>query len=113
MPRDPDPVSEIEQLTDLEIERRHRVLTNVDLDLRTAVRQYEKSGLPERSDRQDATARDVDPFASSAFIASAVGVDEFRDGVAPGERMRIRVDPEPASWRGSRGVARSVRLEMT
>ena len=56
-PLDADPVAEIEQLEDLEIELRQRVLPDVDLQLRVAVRQDQEVRLAEGADREDAAAR--------------------------------------------------------
>ena len=55
---DADPVAEIEQLVDLEVELRQRVLPDVDLDPRVAVGQHEEVGLAEGADREDAAAGD-------------------------------------------------------
>jgi hypothetical protein len=54
---DADPVPEIEQLERLEIDRRHRVLADVDLDLVQAIRQHEEVRLAERADAEDPPAR--------------------------------------------------------
>jgi hypothetical protein len=53
-PRHPDPVAEIEQLEDAEVDRRHRVLPDVDLQPRLAVGQHQEIGLAEAADRQHA-----------------------------------------------------------
>ena len=74
---DADPVAEIKQLVDREIERRQRVLPDVDLNLRAAVREHQEIGLPERADREDAPARGgFNPVAFELVVgAPAVGLD--------------------------------------
>ena len=45
-PLDADPVAEVEQRENLDIERRQRVLADVNLDLRAAVGDGQKARLP-------------------------------------------------------------------
>ena len=54
---DADPVAEVEQLEDLEVERRQGVLADVHLDPGEAVGKDQKVRLPEGPDREDAAAR--------------------------------------------------------
>src|SRR5262249_11185876 len=93
---DADPVAEIEQPVDPEIDLRHRILPDVGLNLRAAVREDEEVGLAERADRQNAPARDrLDAIVLELVVRPmAVRVDELRDRVAPLELARIDLDPE-------------------
>src|SRR5439155_6611341 len=93
---DADPVAEIEQLVDPEIAFRHRVLPDVDLDLRAAVRDHEKVRLAERADPQNAPARDrLDPRRLELVVRMLpVRVDQLGDRVAPLERARVDLDAE-------------------
>ena len=58
VPFDADVIAEIEQLEDLEVQFRQRVLADVDLDALEAVGQAEKIGLAEVPDRQHAAGGD-------------------------------------------------------
>ena len=69
---DADPVAEVEQLEDLEVERRQRVLADVHLDPGEAVGEDEKVRLPERPDREDAAARrGLDAIGFELVVACA------------------------------------------
>ena len=105
-PLDADPVAEIEQLEDLEIELRQRVLPDVDLHLGVAVREHEEVRLAERANREDAAARDrLDALGFELVVRPlAVGVDQLGDRVPPLERARVDLDAELRELR--RGSAR-------
>src|SRR5204863_7898254 len=79
-----------------EVELRHRVLPDVSLNLRLAIRQHEKVRLPERADGEDPSGRDrLDLVAFELVVRPlAVRVHELRDRVAPLELARIDLDPE-------------------
>ena len=85
VPFDADPVAEIEQLEDLEVERRHRVLTDVDLNLPEAVGQDQQVRLAEGSDGQNPPAGDrVDALGLERFPRPLrVALDELGNGVPP------------------------------
>src|SRR5258705_13871973 len=55
-PFDADPVAEIEQLENLEVERRQRILSDIDLNLRVTVRHGQEVRLAKGSDRQNPSA---------------------------------------------------------
>jgi hypothetical protein len=95
-PLDAHPVPEIEQLEDLEVERRQRVLPDVDLDSCAAVGDGEKAGLPEGSNGQNAPGRDrLRTFGFELVMCSlAVGRHQIGNGVLPRERARIDLDAE-------------------
>src|SRR5437879_13908029 len=96
MPLDPDPVAEVQQLEDLEIEGGQGVLRNVDLDLRQTVRKDEEIGVAKRADGQNAAAcRGVNPFGFQLLAApSRVCLHESRHAGASLERVWIGVHAE-------------------
>ena len=57
MPFDADEVAEIEQTEHVEIALRQRVLLDVDLDARSAVREHQKIRLAEAADAENTAAR--------------------------------------------------------
>src|SRR5262249_57892049 len=95
-PLDADPVAEVEQLVDPEIELRHRVLPDVDLHLGMTVGQDQEVRLAEGADREDAASSDrLDAIGFELVVRPlAVAVDELRNGVAALERARIDLEPE-------------------
>ena len=58
VPLDADVIAEIEQLEDLEIQFRQRVLADVDLNALEAVGQAKEAGLAEVANGQDTAGRD-------------------------------------------------------
>ena len=113
---DADPVAEIEQLEDLEVELRQRVLPDVHLDPGEAVGEDEEVRLAEGADREDAPGGDrLDAIAFELVVRPlAVGVDQLGDRVPPLEPARVDLDAELRELRrGSSGVAGSVRLQRS
>src|SRR5262249_6359033 len=92
-----DTVAEVEQLVNLEVQLRHRVLPDVDLHPGAAVGQHEEIRLAEGADRQDPAARDgLDPIGLELVVRPlTVRVDELRDRVPTIESPRVDVDAEP------------------
>ena len=113
---DADPVAEVEQLEDLEVERRQRVLPDVDLDPGKAVGQDEEVRLPERPDREDAAARlGLDPIGFELVMACARRTARrARKSCAADRTGAGRSRPRASrARRGSSGVVVFVLLEMT
>ena len=114
---DADPVAEIEQLEDLEIERRQRVLPDVDLDLRAAVGQHEEVRLAERADRENAAARDGLDALGLELVVRPLAVRPPRARQSCARRVepaRVDLDAELRELlRGSPAAAESVLLGRT
>ena len=93
---DADPVAEVQQLEDLEVERRQRVLTDVDLNLGQAVGQDQEVRLAEGSDGENPAAGDrIDPLGFELVARPlAVALDELGNRVPPIERVRIDLNAE-------------------
>jgi hypothetical protein len=93
---DADPVAEVQQLVDREVELGQRVLPDVRLDLRAAVGQDQEIGFAERADREDAAARDRRDVLALELVVRplAVGVDQLGDRVLPFAGPRIDLDAE-------------------
>ena len=91
-----DPVAEVEQLEDLEVERRQGVLPDVDLDPGTAVGDRQEIRLTERANGQDAAARDrFRPLGFELVVGlGSVGRDQLAHGVAAIETVGIDLDAE-------------------
>ena len=98
-PLDADPVAEVEQLEDLEVERRQRVLADVDLDLRDGRRRAtRKLALPnERIARMRPLVIGLGALGLELVVRPlAVRGDELGDGVLPIEAARVDSTPSCA-----------------
>jgi hypothetical protein len=91
VPLDADEVAEVEQLEDREVPLADRVLADVDLDLRRAVRDDEEVGLAEAPDRQDPPRRRRLDLRRVELLAglAAVRLDQLRNRVGAREGVRI------------------------
>jgi hypothetical protein len=91
-----DPVAEVEQFEQLEIERRQRVLPHIDLNRLAAIRQDQEIGLAERPDPENAAARDrVGPLRLEIVVRpGAVRLDEGPDRMRAFEPLRVDPDAE-------------------
>ena len=114
-PFDANPVAEIEQLEDLEVQFRHRVLPDVNLQLRAAIGQDKEVGFAEGRGCEDPAAgrpsRDVRPRVRRA--TSRREGRRARDGVAAIEAVRVGLHPEASGRRDWPSAAGSVRPVMS
>ena len=93
---DADPIAEVEQLEDAEVEFRHRVLPHIDLHVLSTIRQLEEVRLPEGPNGEDApTGRRLGSldFERVVFLRT-VRLDQRRNRVTPVEPIRIDRDAE-------------------
>ena len=98
---DADEVSEIEQAKYVEIALRERVLLDVHLDTRSAIREHKKIRLAEAADAENTAARgrrNARGFELGAGLR-AVGADEIADRVRAIESMGIGADAHLAELR--------------
>ena len=93
IPLDADVIAEIEQLEDLEIQLRQRVLADVDLDALQSVGEREEIGLAEVPDGQDTARGDrLDLVGLEGFGgAIAKARRQGRNGVRAVEPPRVDV----------------------
>ena len=85
-----DPVAEIEQLEQLEVALRERVLAEVDLDARLSVREHEEVRLAEAADGEDASRRPHHDLCGVELLAGLAGVvlATIASIAAPGSKRR-------------------------
>jgi hypothetical protein len=97
VPFDANEVAEVEQLEDREVALADRVLPDVRLDLRLAVRDGNEVGLAEAPDRQDPTGSlGLDSFGRELVgRPPAVRRHHVADGLRPRERVRVGIDAKP------------------
>ena len=98
---DADHVAEIEQAEQLEVALRERVLLDVHLNARSAVRQHKEVRLAEAANAENASARRrLDPVALELGAGfPAVRADQVADGGRAIEPMRIGIDAQVGQLR--------------
>src|SRR5688572_27712843 len=92
----PNPIADIQQSEDSEVELRHRVLPDVDLRARAPIGQLKEAGLPEGANGEDATCRpglDLCRLELRRRLRAMFG-DESTNWRGAIEALRVRIDAE-------------------
>ena len=93
---DTNPVADVEQPEDAEIERGHGILAHVDLNARAAVGELQEPGFPKRANRENAAANPRGDFRGVELLTGFCAVlgNQLADWRRPLEALGIGIDTE-------------------